>query len=74
MYGMRLDCAISQTLWMRGGDSVKCCKEIDDDWIDGDMWHDNHTTFGCSHGKLLVNYQCPHCGKRSERDFVEVMA
>ena len=53
---------------------MKCCEEIDDDWIDGDMWHDNHTTFGCSHGKLLVTYQCPHCGKRSERDFVEVTA
>ena len=59
---------------MRGGDGMKCCKEIDNDWIDGDMWHDNHTTFGCSHGKLLVTYQCPHCGKRSERDFVEVTA
>jgi len=58
-------------LWC-GGDCVKCCKEIDDDWIDGDMLHDNHTTFGCNHGKLLVTYQCPHCGKRSERDFVEV--
>jgi hypothetical protein len=53
---------------------MKCCDKIDDDWINGDMWHDNHTTFGCSHGKLLVTYQCPHCGKRSERDFVEVKA
>ncbi len=55
-------------------DGVKCCEKIDDDWIDGDMWCDNHTTFGCSHGKLLVTYQCPHCGKRIERDFVEVKA
>ena len=52
--------------------SVKCCKKIDDDWIDGDMWHDNHTTFGCSHGKLLVIYRCPHCDEQTERDFVEV--
>jgi len=23
---------------------------------------------------LIVTYQCPHCGKRSERDFLEVKA
>lgn len=53
---------------------MKCCDKIDDDWLEGDMWHDNHTTFGCTNGELLVTYQCPHCGKRSERDFVEVKA
>ena len=51
---------------------MKCCDKIDDDWLEGDMWHDNYTTFWCYNGELLVTYQCPHCGKRSERDFVEV--
>ena len=55
-------------------DGVKCCEKIDDDWIDGDMWHDNHTTFGFGGRMLIVTYQCPHCGKRSERDFLEVKA
>jgi len=53
---------------------VKCCKEIDDDWINGDMWHDNHTTFGYSGRMLVVVWTCPHCGEESERDFVEVEA
>jgi hypothetical protein len=53
---------------------MKCCDKIDDDWLEGDMWHDNHTTFGCYNGELLVIYQCLHCGKRSKRNFVEVKA
>ena len=64
----------SRLVARRGGEGVKCCDKIDDDWLDGDMWHDNYTTFGCTNGELLVTYQCPHCGKRSERDFVEVKA
>ena len=53
---------------------MKCCDKIDDDWINGDMWHDNHTTFGFSGRMLLLTYRCPHCGKIGERDFLEVEA
>ena len=52
---------------------MKCCDKIDDDWLDGDnMWHDNYTTFGYYNGELLVTYRCPHCGKWSKKEFVEV--
>ena len=50
---------------------MKCCDKIDDDWIDGDMWHDSRTTFGFGGRMLIVTYQCPHCGKRIERNFLE---
>ena len=53
---------------------MKCCDKIDDDWLEGDMWHDNYTTFWYYNEELLVTYQCPHCGKRSKKEVVEVKA
>tara|TARA_R100001510_G_scaffold57577_1_gene66254 strand:+ start:944 stop:1129 length:186 start_codon:yes stop_codon:yes gene_type:complete len=61
---------------------MKCCDKIDDDWINGDMWHDSRTTFGFTGGmstypllgKLFVTYQCPHCDKIIDREFLEVKA
>ena len=54
------------------GDGMKCCDKIDDDWIEGDMWHDNHTTFGFDGRTLLVTYRCPHCGHTHQKILKEV--
>lgn len=50
---------------------MKCCEHIHDYWHDEGMWHDERTTFGCSHGELLVIWTCPYCNKQNKRKFVE---